>query len=66
MLEQKKYFESLGKLVEAQRIAKRVNFDLQMIAETGYVNGIENYSRYFDGRKPNDPPFSLLDLRPSK
>ncbi len=54
-------FKKQGKIVEAQRIEKRVNYDLQMIAETGYVNGIENYSRYFDGRNPGDPPYSLLD-----
>lgn len=50
-----------NKLIEAQRISQRTNFDLQMIKEIGYVNGIENYSRYFDGRKPGDPPYSLLD-----
>jgi len=50
-----------NKLVEAQRLQQRVNFDLEMIAEMGYVNGIENYSRYFDGRKPGDAPWSLLD-----
>ncbi|MFC1711061.1 excinuclease ABC subunit UvrB [Patescibacteria group bacterium] len=61
MKKQKKLFNSQNKIVEAQRIEKRVNYDLKMIKETGYVNGIENYSRYFDGRKPGDPPFSLLD-----
>jgi len=50
-----------GKIVEAYRIGQRVKHDLDMIREVGYVNGIENYSRYFDGRKPGDPPFSLLD-----
>ncbi len=50
-----------GKLLEAQRLQQRTNFDLDMISELGYVNGIENYSRYFDGRKPGDPPFSLLN-----
>jgi excinuclease ABC subunit B len=59
--QQEKFFLDQGKLVEAQRIRKRVDFDLSMIKETGYVNGIENYSRYFDGRNPGDPPFSLLD-----
>jgi excinuclease ABC subunit B len=59
--QQKQYFENQGKLVEAQRIEKRVNFDLKMIKETGYVNGIENYSRYFDGRQPGEAPYSLLD-----
>lgn len=50
-----------NKLVEAQRLMQKVNYDLEMIKEVGYVNGIENYSRYFDGRKPGDPPYSLLD-----
>lgn len=50
-----------GMLVEAQRLLKRVSYDLEMIKEVGYVNGIENYSRYFDGRQPGDPPYSLLD-----
>lgn len=50
-----------GKEMEAYRLEKRVNFDLEMIEEMGYVNGIENYSRYFDGRKPGDPPYSLLE-----
>lgn len=49
------------KLVEAQRLTRKVNYDLEMIKEVGYVNGIENYSRYFDGRRPGDPPYSLLD-----
>jgi excinuclease ABC subunit B len=50
-----------GKLVEAERLIRRVNYDLEMIKEVGYVNGIENYSRYFDGRKEGEPPFTLLD-----
>ncbi len=50
-----------NKLIEAQRLSQRTNFDLQMIKEVGYVNGIENYSRYFDGRNIGDPPYSLLD-----
>jgi excinuclease ABC subunit B len=58
---QVKHFSSLGKHIEAQRIKERVTYDLEMIQEVGFVNGIENYSRYFDGRKPGDPPFSLLD-----
>ena len=49
-----------GHLVEAQRLKQRVTHDLEMIKEIGYVNGIENYSRYFDGRKEGDPPYSLL------
>ncbi len=52
---------SQHKLVEAQRLLRKVNYDLEMIKEVGYVNGIENYSRYFDGRMPGDPPYSLLD-----
>jgi len=54
----------LGKEFEARRIESRVEYDLEMITEIGYVNGIENYSRYFDGRAPGDPPFSLLDYFP--
>ena len=54
-------FTSQKKLLEAQRLDTRVHHDLDMIREIGYVNGIENYSRYFDGRKPGDPPYSLLD-----
>lgn len=50
-----------GKFIEAQRIEQRTNFDLEMIKEVGYVNGIENYSSYFDGRKPGEPPYTLLD-----
>lgn len=49
-----------GKIAEADRLWRRVNYDLEMIKEVGYVNGIENYSRYFDGRKVGDPPYSLL------
>ena len=49
------------KLLEAQRLEQRVNYDLEMIQEMGYVNGIENYSRYFDGRTPGEPPYTLLD-----
>ncbi|OGK20059.1 excinuclease ABC subunit B [Candidatus Roizmanbacteria bacterium RIFCSPHIGHO2_02_FULL_37_13b] len=50
-----------GKLIEAQRLLRKVNYDLEMIKEVGYVNGIENYSRYFDGRAIGDPPFTLID-----
>ncbi|OGH38297.1 MAG: excinuclease ABC subunit B [Candidatus Levybacteria bacterium RIFCSPLOWO2_01_FULL_38_21] len=50
-----------NKLLEAQRLTQRTNFDLQMIREVGYVNGIENYSRYFDDRKEGEPPYTLLD-----
>jgi excinuclease ABC subunit B len=57
-------FESEGKLIEAQRIRQRTEFDMEMIREVGFCNGIENYSRYFDGRKPGDPPYTLLDFLP--
>jgi len=50
-----------GKIIEAYRLEQKVNYDLDMIRELGFVNGIENYSRYFDGRKEGDPPFTLLD-----
>ncbi|OGH21591.1 MAG: excinuclease ABC subunit B [Candidatus Levybacteria bacterium RIFCSPHIGHO2_12_FULL_38_12] len=50
-----------NKLLEAQRLVQRTNYDLEMIKELGFVNGIENYSRYFDGRKPGEPPYTLLD-----
>lgn len=53
--------KSEGKLLEAQRLSQRVTYDLEMIQEIGYVKGIENYSRYFDGRDSGDAPFSLLD-----
>lgn len=53
--------KSIGKDFEAQRLTQRTNYDLQMIREIGYVNGIENYSRYFDGRKPGQAPFTLID-----
>ena len=54
-------FKKEGKLLEAQRLQQRTLFDLEMIKEVGYVNGIENYTRYFDGRNPGDPPYTLLD-----
>lgn len=50
-----------GKILEAKRLEQRTNFDLEMIREVGYVNGIENYSSYFDGRQRGDPPYTLLD-----
>lgn len=56
--------KSQNKLLEAHRLNQRVNYDLEMIQAVGYVNGIENYSRYFDGRRPGEPPFSLLDYFP--
>lgn len=61
LLERMKELKKEGKLVEAQRLEQRVEYDLEMIKEVGYVNGIENYSRYFDGRNSGDPPFTLLD-----
>ncbi len=54
-------FKKMGKLLEAQRLEQRVNYDLEMIESMGYVNGIENYSRYFDGREPGEAPFTMLD-----
>ncbi len=54
-------FKDEGKLLEAQRIQQKVTYDLEMIKEVGYVKGVENYSRYFDGRKPGDAPYTLLD-----
>ena len=54
-------FEKEGKLLEAQRIVQRTRYDIEMMREIGYCQGIENYSRYFDGRKPGDAPFTLLD-----
>lgn len=53
--------KATGKLLEAQRLLQRTNFDIEMIREVGYVNGIENYSAYFEGRQAGDPPFTLLD-----
>jgi excinuclease ABC subunit B len=58
------YFRNENKLIEAQRIEERTNFDLEMIQEIGYCNGIENYSRHFTGRKPGEPPPTLLDYFP--
>ena len=59
--EQQLYFEREGRYLEAARIKERVSFDLEMMKELGYCNGVENYSRYFDGRKPGMRPFCLLD-----
>ncbi len=53
--------KSQGKVLEAHRLSQKTNYDLEMIQEVGFVNGIENYSRYFDGRKPGEPPYSLLN-----
>lgn len=62
--QQIKYFEAQNKLLEAQRLRQRTAFDIEMIREVGFCNGIENYSRYFDGRQPGDPPYTLLDFLP--
>src|SRR5690606_34485794 len=59
-----RYYSSNGKVLEAKRLEERVNFDLEMIKELGYCSGIENYSRYFDRRRPGDRPFCLLDYFP--
>jgi excinuclease ABC subunit B len=58
------YFKNSGKLIEAQRLKERVEYDLEMIKELGYCSGIENYSRFFDRRKPGTRPFCLLDYFP--
>ena len=64
--EQLARFERAGKLLEAERLKRRTNYDLALIREIGYCNGIENYSRHFDGRKPGEPPYSLLEYFPHK
>jgi excinuclease ABC subunit B len=64
-LAQTEYFKGSGKYIEAQRISERVNYDLEMMRELGYCNGIENYSRFFDRRQPGTRPFCLLDYFPS-
>lgn len=61
---QVEYFKSTGKLIEAQRLKERVEYDLEMIRELGFCNGIENYSRFFDRRQPGTRPFCLLDYFP--
>jgi excinuclease ABC subunit B len=61
---QVEYFKQSGKYIEAQRIGERVNYDVEMIRELGYCNGIENYSRFFDRRRPGTRPFCLLDYFP--
>lgn len=58
------YFKENGKLIEAQRLGQRTDYDIEMIKEIGFCKGIENYSRYFDGRDIGDPPFTLLDYFP--
>ena len=64
LLSQITYFKEIGKHLEAKRLEERTNFDLEMIAELGYCSGIENYSRYIDGREPGTRPFCLLDYFP--
>ena len=59
-----KRFENKQKFVEAQRLKEKVNYDIEMMKEVGYCSGIENYSRYFDGRKPGEAPYTLLDYFP--
>ena len=61
MKEQVSYFKSEDKLIEAQRIAERTNFDVEMMKETGFCSGIENYSRHLTGLKPGQPPYTLMD-----
>ncbi len=64
MMRRIEYFQSQGKVLEAERIKQRTVYDMEMLRELGYCSGIENYSRYFDGRKPGDPPYTLLDFFP--
>ena len=64
MASQVEYFKSVGKYIEAQRLSERVNYDVEMIRELGFCNGVENYSRFFDRRKPGSRPFCLLDHFP--
>ncbi|MGA9324988.1 MAG: excinuclease ABC subunit UvrB [Salegentibacter sp.] len=64
LVKQVDYFRDIGKHLEAKRLDERTNFDLEMIRELGYCSGIENYSRYLDGRKPGTRPFCLLDYFP--
>ncbi len=63
--QQAEYFKQTGKYIEAQRITERVNYDVEMIRELGYCNGVENYSRFFDRRNPGSRPFCLLDYFPN-
>ena len=64
LIKQVDYFKEIGKNLEAKRLEERVNFDLEMIQELGYCSGIENYSRYLDGRSPGSRPFCLIDYFP--
>ncbi len=65
MEERVNFFLSAGRLVEADRLRRRTKYDLELLRETGYCPGIENYSRHLDGRKPGEPPYTLLDYFPS-
>lgn len=58
------YFKSQNKLIEAQRIEERTNFDIEMMKETGFCQGIENYSRHISGRPAGSPPYTLFDYFP--
>ena len=64
MMKRVEEFKAQDKLIEAQRIEQRTTYDIEMMREIGYCQGIENYSRYFDGRKPGQPPFTLMDYFP--
>ena len=64
LVQQVAYFKEMGDEIKAQRIKERVEYDIEMIKELGHCSGIENYSRYFDGRKPGDRPYCLLDFFP--
>lgn len=64
MEERVKYFKSQNKLIEAQRIEERTNFDIEMMKETGFCSGIENYSRHISGRQVGSPPYTLFDYFP--
>lgn len=64
MSERVRYFQEQGKLVEAERIKMRVEYDMEMLGETGFVNGIENYSMYLSGRMPGETPSTLLNFFP--
>lgn len=64
LAEQLKKFEENGQVLEAERLSRRTRYDIEMIEQIGYCNGIENYSRFFDGRLPGEPPYTLMDYFP--
>jgi len=64
LAEQLKKFEENGQVLEAERLSRRTRYDIEMIEQIGYCNGIENYSRFFDGRAPGEPPYTLMDYFP--